>query len=79
MGATLVTMLTGHPLNHEQSRLIAPSHIGKYDLLYDGTPLNEALKKMSDGPKRLILRNSLCKPEFRASAKELLAICNFLW
>ena len=76
IGATLVHMVTGKVLNHTQNMLTAISMIGNYDILYDGQPLQQALEKMPPNYfVRVILSNTLCKPEARASPRDLLQIC----
>ena len=77
IGATLVHMVTGNPLNHSDSGYKLLMNIIQYNLFYNGVPLETALNS-SDIANWVkdILKTTLCDPQSRATASKLLEICN---
>ena len=76
VGATLVHMITGKPLNHKAPGYQAMNEIRNYNLEYNGACTETAIKNnhMELWVKH-ILSKTLCKPADRATASELLEYC----
>lgn len=79
VGATFVTMISGHPLNHNVKFPQITYKISQYMIDIEGKPLTEYLCSLNKSDYRYqIISRTLCPKENRSNAEELLEICKRL-
>ena len=81
IGATFVTMISGHTINHNDKSPF-PQAKNIYNIKYsiEGTPLDEYLQSLIENDyRRQIISRTLCQVEHRANAQQLLEICKMLY
>lgn len=77
IGATFVTMITGHPLNHHEKFPII--HLSQSVIFIDSKPLIEYLQALSENDyRREIISLTLCPPNNRLNSHELWKVCQRL-
>ena len=74
VGATFVTMISGHPLNYNEE--FPHLKIAQYIILINSIPLEKYLNELHENNyKRVIISLTLCQKSKRAKAQELLEVC----
>ena len=82
IGATFVTMISGHTINHNNKSqfLQIILSISEYKIFIEGTPLHEYLDRLVENDyRREIISRTLCKVNKRATAQQLLQTCEMLY
>ena len=77
VGATLVHMISGQPLNHLDTTIpLLSMNISQYKIVVKGAPLNNYLQTLNKNDfKKKIISKTLCKePSQRANGQQLLRI-----
>ena len=75
VGATVVHMISGHPLNHLDNFMQPLINILQYKLCINGKPYNEYVETLNENDfKKKILSRTLCKVLNRANCQQLLRI-----
>ena len=75
LGATFVEMISGQPINHEETFPQIVLNIIQYKIFIKGKPYSEFLQALSDEDyKKKIITRTLCKELNRANCQELLSL-----
>ena len=75
VGATLVHMISGQPLNHLDNNAQLINNISHYNIFIKGNPLNNYLTTLNDSDfKKKVISRTLCKEPIRANGQQLLRI-----
>ena len=80
IGATFVTMISGHTLNHNDKSQFPGNKIAQYKIFVEGKPLDEYLQSLLENDyRKQIISLTLCQIDRRAKAQKLLHICKSLY
>ena len=75
VGATVVHMISGQPLNHLETATQLLMNISQYKLCINGKPYNEYMETLNENDfKKKILSRTLCDASNRANCQQLLRI-----
>ena len=82
IGATFVTMISGHTINHNDKSQFPQIlvSISKYEIFIEETPLNKYLDRLVENDyRREIISRTLCTVNKRETAQQLLQTCKMLY